>query len=155
MSIVLMICLFLPPLFVALIIYILCKAIYLFLKEMIKRAKTDNGKTIFNITFILSLLICVYKFFEILIKQNYYRSSAFVYILCIILTIIFIKITNNKKKKTVKGVNEYNKWKAFKNFLNDFGSFKDKGVLDIKLWEHYLVYATLFGCSKKYLKLLK
>ena len=32
---------------------------------------------------------------------------------------------------------------------------KDKEVIDIKLWEKYLVYATAFGISEKVIKALK
>ena len=46
-------------------------------------------------------------------------------------------------------------WKALKNFLNDFGKFSDKEVPEIALWEKYLVYATLFGCAKRVIKVMK
>lgn len=52
-------------------------------------------------------------------------------------------------KKTIKGSLHYDKWKAFKNFLNDFGSFELKELPEIVLWERYLVYATIFGLADK------
>lgn len=52
-------------------------------------------------------------------------------------------------KKTMKGSLHYDKWKAFKNFLNDFGSFELKELPEIVLWERYLVYATIFGLADK------
>lgn len=52
-------------------------------------------------------------------------------------------------KKTLRGSEHYDKWKAFKNFLNDFGSFELKELPEIVLWERYLVYATIFGLADK------
>ena len=77
------------------------------------------------------------------------------YLFTIILSIAFLIVLYNKKQRTETGSLEYKKWKALKNFLNDFGRFHDKEVLEVTLWEKYLVYATLFGCSKKILKSMK
>lgn len=59
------------------------------------------------------------------------------------------------KKWTKKGREHYLKWTAFKNFLRDFGSFKDKELPEIALWEKYLVYATVFGLAEKVQKSMK
>lgn len=48
-----------------------------------------------------------------------------------------------------KGTLHLKKWKAFKNFLNDFGSFDIKELPEVALWERYLVYAVIFGLAKK------
>lgn len=50
-------------------------------------------------------------------------------------------------KKTAKGILHYKKWQAFKNFLQDFGTFELKELPEIVLWERYLVYATVFGLA--------
>ena len=55
----------------------------------------------------------------------------------------------------MKGREHYLKWKAFKNFLKDFGSFKDKELPEVKLWEKYLVYATVFGLAKEVQKTMR
>lgn len=52
-------------------------------------------------------------------------------------------------KKTKKGIEHYSKWQAFKNFLNDFGTFEIKELPEIALWDRYLVYATIFGLADK------
>lgn len=52
-------------------------------------------------------------------------------------------------KKTKKGALHYKQWLAFKNFLNDFGTFELKELPEIVLWERYLVYAVVFGLAKK------
>lgn len=59
------------------------------------------------------------------------------------------------QKKTVKGIEHYTKWMAFKKFLKDFGRFNEKELPEIKLWEQYLVYAHILGCAKELEKEMK
>ncbi len=40
------------------------------------------------------------------------------------------------------------------NYLLDFSDFKDRGVLDMRLWGRYMVYATAFGISDKAMRQL-
>lgn len=63
--------------------------------------------------------------------------------------IIFIVYIGTIKRKSEKGIEDYTKWKAFKKFLNDFGTFDTKELPEIILWERYLVYATIFGLADK------
>jgi uncharacterized membrane protein len=58
-------------------------------------------------------------------------------------------------KRTVYGNNLYTKWKGLKNFLNDFGKFKDRDLPEVILWEMYLVYAMVFGIAKKLSKTME
>ncbi len=74
----------------------------------------------------------------------------FIPITCIILLFYGIVVY----KKTIKGVDHYSKWKAFKNFLNDFGAFELKELPEVILWERYLVYATIFGLADKVQKVM-
>jgi len=67
----------------------------------------------------------------------------------IVLGIVFFMYTLLVDRKTKKGAEHYDKWKAFKNFLNDFGTFELKELPEIVLWERYLVYATIFGLADK------
>ncbi len=62
---------------------------------------------------------------------------------------IFIIYLGFIKRKSEKGIEHYAMWKAFKNFLNDFGAFSTKELPEVILWEKYLVYATIFGLAKK------
>ena len=77
----------------------------------------------------------------------------------IISTIISMLIVEKAKKKvniyTQKGVNEREKWKGLKKYMEDFSLLDEKEVPDIVLWEHFLVYATAFGIAEKVLKQLK
>lgn len=55
---------------------------------------------------------------------------------------------------TQLGEDEYSKWRGLYNFLNSETLLKERTVLELALWEHYLIYATAFGISKKVLKAL-
>lgn len=69
--------------------------------------------------------------------------------LMLFFVIIFLFYCMLVYKKTEKGSLHYDKWKAFKNFLDDFGAFELKELPEIALWERYLVYATVFGLADK------
>lgn len=56
---------------------------------------------------------------------------------------------------TQYGEDEYAKWYALYNFLNSETLLSEKTVIDVKLWEKYLVYATAFGISEKVIKALE
>lgn len=59
------------------------------------------------------------------------------------------------KKRTVNGNEEYAQWKAFKKFLEDFGSFEDYPMPGIIVWEEFLVYATSFKIADKVMNQLQ
>ncbi len=70
------------------------------------------------------------------------------------LSILFLIYTFSFFKRTKKGNEDYAKWNAFKNFLNDFGTFEMKELPEIVLWERYMVYATVFGIADKVAKVM-
>lgn len=65
------------------------------------------------------------------------------------IAIIFLIYTLAFTKRSKKGAEHFTRWKAFKKFLNDFGSFDTKELPEIVLWERYMVYATIFGLAEK------
>ena len=69
-----------------------------------------------------------------------------------IIAIIYIPLA---KKRTEQGAYEYNRWKAFKHFLLDFSKFEEKEIVEVKLWQEYLVYATALGIADKVEKAMK
>lgn len=54
--------------------------------------------------------------------------------------------------RTQKGVEHNTMWKALKKFLLDFSKLDEYGYKSIAVWEHYLVYSTALGFSKKVVK---
>lgn len=83
----------------------------------------------------------------------------FVIIAMIALIIIDVVTENVARNKisvyTQQGIDEQDKWKAFKKYMEDFSLLKEKELPDLALWEKYLVYATAFGISEKVIKQLK
>jgi len=59
------------------------------------------------------------------------------------------------RKKTQTGINEYTKWRAFKQFLLHFSNMKDYEIPSVVVWEHYLVYAISLGVADKVISKLK
>jgi uncharacterized membrane protein len=99
---------------------------------------------IFWIWFIISILI--------MLSIDYFASS---YIISSILIVISSLYVVALKKRTKKGIEDFAKWKAFKRFLKDFGTFDQKDLPEIYLWDKYLVYATVLGVAKKVSKSMK
>ncbi|MBR4110516.1 MAG: DUF2207 domain-containing protein [Clostridia bacterium] len=56
---------------------------------------------------------------------------------------------------TQYGETEYAKWRGLYNFLNSETLMSEKELIELPLWEQYLVYATAFGISEKVIKALK
>ena len=100
---------------------------------------SNTPKVIGFIMLILSIFLLMY------IVSN--RVDFWLSYVVIMLTVIFFIYTIAVYKKTQKGSEHYARWKAFRNFLNDFGSFELKELPEIILWERYLVYATIFGLA--------
>lgn len=76
-------------------------------------------------------------------------------VMLIICSAVFLLYVCLFTKKTVRGIEHYSKWKAFKKFLLDFGRFDEKELPQIVLWERYLVYASIFGIADKVSKVMK
>ncbi|MCL2663093.1 MAG: DUF2207 domain-containing protein [Oscillospiraceae bacterium] len=53
------------------------------------------------------------------------------------------------------GEDEYAKWRGLYNFLNSKTLMSERSILDLTIWEKYLVYATAFGLSSKVIKAIE
>ena len=65
------------------------------------------------------------------------------------------KASKNSILLTQFGETEYAKWRGLYNFLNSETLMNEKELIELPLWEQYLVYATAFGISEKVIKALK
>lgn len=95
---------------------------------------------------LISILLLIIK--SHLNVESIYVSASF------IVAMIFLIYTFLNTKKSSKGSLHYKKWMAFKRFLNDFGTFPEKELPEITLWERYLVYATVLGIASKVRKVM-
>lgn len=120
-----------------------------------EKLNEKSKKTLITIGLLLYSQVTLGIGISIIFLQHFYKYSSIPFILCSIVSICLIPLVHNKKKKTSKGALEYKKWKALEKFLKDFGSFEIKEVMEIALWEKYLVYATLFGCAKNVSEVMK
>lgn len=101
--------------------------------------------------FLYTILGCIIIFGLHTVLQTNNVVGYLVLIPAIIACIYFGTFT----RRTQVGNRDYQEWKALKKFLNDFGTFKDKELPEIYLWEKYLVYATIFGIATKLAKTMQ
>lgn len=94
----------------------------------------------------LSILIIIFAFANVVVSVYPFISLFFGFVF-FVYTLVFTK-------KTKKGIEHYRKWKAFKKFLEDFGTFSTKELPEFILWERYMVYATVFGIAQKVSKVM-
>ena len=65
------------------------------------------------------------------------------------------KISNKYVLLTQFGEDEYAKWRGLYNFLNSETLMNERTIIELPLWEKYLVYATAFGISGKVIEALR
>lgn len=87
-----------------------------------------------------------YLVFYVMVRFNGFNLFSIIIFICALVFMIYMLIFN---KRTKRGAEDYQKWKAFKRFLEDFGRFDEKELPEIVLWERYLVYANIFGIADK------
>lgn len=115
-----------------------------------------KGKfTIKNIACSLQQYIIAISCFLILftlVFNNFVYYSIMINTLIIFITYFIFKNTKKVYKRTKKGFEDFEKWNAFKKYLEDFGSFEEKDLPEVSLWGDYLVYAVVLGCADKVAK---
>ncbi len=94
--------------------------------------------------FLILGFVCWFLKISIMSRFN---AMAFLTATFIAIAIILFSYLRTIKRRSVKGNEEYVRWKSFKHFLEDFGTFEEMGLPSIILWEKYLVYATEFGIA--------
>ena len=108
---------------------------------------------------IVTIGICVTIVGTLLTYNNNLNMVYGIFIVFGIISILcslYLKVNSNKYTLlTQNGENEYAKWRGLYNFLNSKTLINEKSVIDVVLWEKYLVYATAFGISEKVIKALE
>ena len=107
----------------------------------------------------LYIIICaVVSFIAFGFMTVFYDKSYIVAIaslLYFVLGIVSYKVAARFNGFTQSGVNEREKWKGLKKYIEDFSLLDEKEVPAIVLWEQYLVFATVFGIAEKALQQLR
>ena len=123
--------------------------------------KKTSITTSITILFMIVFFGIIFLVASDMVTANFKTIGIPWYILLIIgimLVIIIIigSIANSRiSAYTQLGLDEQDKWKAFKKYMEDFSLLNEKSLPDLVLWEKFLVYATAFGISEKVIKQLK
>lgn len=122
---------------------------YNFFDEGIKKAKNKYIISSFLLGFIIVMSLVLLSGYS-----GYNIGVSFIPGI-VLYMVAFVIYVNSFDRRSKMGNEDYVRWKAFKNFLEDFSSFEDYPVPSIIVWEHYLVYATSFGIADKVMEQLK
>lgn len=105
--------------------------------------------------YVVILIPFIYAIVASCTQFTFNISNTFAIFASIALTIGLLIYISNIKRRSKNGNEDYVKWKAFKNFLEDFGNMKDYPIPGIVVWEHYLVYATSLKVADKVMEQLE
>ena len=76
-------------------------------------------------------------------------------IACVISAFYVCYNTKHLLLLTQRGEDEYAKWRGLCNFLNSDTLIHERTIVELPLWEQYLVYGTAFGLSEKVIKAIR
>lgn len=110
-----------------------------------------------NAFIIISLIIMIFGNINIAYTRiGFAYGALFIVGFTFIICAIYLKhISKSQILLTQFGEDEYAKWRALYNFLNSETLMNERTVVELPLWEKYLVYATAFGISEKVVKALE
>lgn len=74
---------------------------------------------------------------------------------CLVSAIYLKKQSTKYVLLTQFGEDEYAKWRGLYNFLNSDTLIHERTIVELPIWEKYLIYATAFGLSEKVIEAIK
>lgn len=117
----------------------------------------DSTNSLGNKYITFAIIMIVVAFFV-----NEYSRLDFAFGAPFILAAVLIICGINLKKLSLQyvlftqfGEDEYVKWRALYNFLNSETLLNERTVIELPIWEQYLVYATAFGIADKVTKAIE
>lgn len=114
-----------------------------------RRAKSSS--TLVLIAGILVLILANIISYQTRLELAY--GAFFIFGISCIINAIYRKINHVKYPLlTQLGEDEYAKWRGLYNFLNSNTLIHERTVIELPIWEKYLVYAAAFGLSEKVIK---
>ena len=117
--------------------------------------KKTNSLAVAYIVFAI-LIMAVGNLIILNTRLDLAYGAFFILGIALIISAIMLKKFSRKYILfTQFGEDEYEKWHALYNFLNSATLMKERTVIELPLWEEYLVYATAFGISEKVIKALE
>ena len=128
-------------------------------KNMRKKFYESNFKIFkpkINISLLIYFICIVISVITTIISGNTIAPFASI---MIFVTIFYLSITYGIAKSSYSLKPEYSEYYeklvGLKKYLNDYSLMKTRYPIEIKLWEYYMVYATLFSVADKVIKELK
>lgn len=133
-------------------------------KKFVLQAKIEGSKHDFfekgvanekSKMFVVAIIPVIYALISFLLKSRYALDTTFALVASLVALVLYIFYISSIDKRSIKGNEDYAKWKAFRQFLLDFGNMKDYPIPGIVVWEHYLVYATSLKIADKVMEQLE
>ena len=117
----------------------------------------NNIKTLSVLFWILGvILITIVNLVSIQTRLELAFGAFFILGAGLIISAIYLgRVAKKYILLTKFGETEYAKWRGLYNFMNSETLMYERTVVDLVIWEQYLVYATAFGISEKVIKALK
>lgn len=105
---------------------------------------------------IMGFVVMLANFITYQTRLDFVFGGLFILGAAYIATGIYLKVQSHKYVLlTAQGEREYNKWRGLYNFLRSDTLINERTVVELPLWEKYLVYATAFGISEKVIAAIK
>ena len=102
-----------------------------------------------------TVLITLINFFLYFTRLDFAYGAFFILGIAMLVNCVYLrKIAKKYILLTQFGEDEYVKWKGLYDFLNSNTLINERTVIELPIWEQYLVYATAFGISEKVIKAL-
>lgn len=115
------------------------------------KRKAAGSSTLVLIAGILVVVLANIISYQTRLELAY--GAFFIFGISCIINAIYRKINCVKYPLlTQLGEDEYAKWRGLYNFLNSNTLIHERTVIELPIWEKYLVYATAFGLSEKVIK---
>ena len=125
------------------------KANYTEVRDKLKIYKT--GSIVYAIIFGIVINLISYRTRLDLAFGGY----TIIAIACLLNAIYYRKQEKDSLLLTQFGEDECSKWRGLYEFLNSETLMNERTIIELPIWEQYLVYATAFGISEKVIKAIK
>ncbi len=127
---------------------------YINKKEENEREVLINSRMLYILLLVMAIpfaLVCASSLFTIILVPLVLIAFG----ISIANIVLITKVMKTINVYSLDAIDEMEKWKGLKRFMEDFSQLDKKEIPEIVLWEKYLVYATAFGIADKVLKQLK
>jgi len=124
-------------------------------EKQVKDHSSNSGIAVLQIVFLIIFLLFAFIILMEVRSLGIIATMIISTILGIISIAKKIVLTKRINPYTQNGVNEIEAWKGLKKYMEHFSLLNEREVLEIEIWERFLVYATAFGIADKVIEQLK